>query len=136
MQKALIVSLICVSLSVMAKERHEPRAEQEAALADIAKGDSCYATLHSGDAFYYYTEASASPACDSLLAWRFAKVYTAFALTATNQKDEIWNYEHAKAYADRALQYDPNNEQGHITLAVYNGWRTYFETDNEAKVRD
>src|SRR5579883_234434 len=138
MQKLLTALLLFISLAAMARERRAlcPETGKDSALADIAKGDSCYAALHSFEAFQYYTVASASSASDSMLAWRFAKVYTAFALTSTSSKDEQWNYDHAKSYAERALQYDPNNEQAHIALAVYDGWRTYFETDNEAKVRD
>ncbi len=102
----------------------------------IARGDSCYAVLHSFEAFHDYEAASKTPGTDSMLAWRFAKVYTAFGLTAINQHDEQWNYEFAKTYADRALQYDSTNEEAHVSLAVYSGWRTFYDTDNESKIRD
>lgn len=102
---------------------------------EIALGDSCWSAQQSWNAFLHYTEAQKNAGDDRQLAWRFARTYTAFALTARTPDEEQWNYARAKEFAERAVGYDPNNEEAVISIAVYYGWRTFMEQDNESKLR-
>ncbi len=109
--------------------------EKETPQRAIERGDSCAKALDSWCAFQQYTLAQRFGGSDTALAWRLARTYTAFALTARSMDDEKWNHEHARQYAERAVAIDPNNVQGHLSLAVYYGWRTYFEQGVEERLR-
>lgn len=103
--------------------------------AEIVRGDSCWDALNSWQAFQFYTSAENHHGDEHAITWRMARVYTAFALTSVSQPDEVWNYERAKEWADRSLSLDSNSEQAHVARAVYYGWRTYMEQDNDAKLK-
>jgi tetratricopeptide (TPR) repeat protein len=132
MKALLVVAMLAVSTAAGSAGGATPKDSPAGA---IARGDSCWNALDSWCAFQQYTMALRFGGSDVDLAWRMARVYTAFALTARSMDDEKWNQEHAKQFAERAVAIDPNNMQGHLSLAVYYGWHTYFETDNEGRLR-
>lgn len=83
----------------------------------ITRSDSLYALHDTDAALRVLKQAEAQDSTDANVLWRIAREYYDQGVMAP-QKQQISSFEQCERYARKAVREDPQNEKGHLYLAI------------------